>query len=163
MNTEETVRKILREIADNTSGATITVDNVGLKNATDVRINPSTEEKQDATNTKLDTLISGQLPAGHTVEVNNLPTEYPLPAAQVFTLTPPAAITGFATETTLAKMIGFEIGAYDYIALTYVSAGNGAGEIETVVYKTGGSAGTITATLTLAYDANNNITSITKT
>jgi hypothetical protein len=47
MNTEETVRKILREIADNTSGATISVDNVGLINSSDVRINPATEDKQD--------------------------------------------------------------------------------------------------------------------
>lgn len=39
-----------------------------------------------------------QLPDGHEVEVNNLPTEYPLPTAQVTTLTPPAAITGFATS-----------------------------------------------------------------
>ena len=30
--------------------------------------------------------------------VQNLPTEYPLPASQVSTLTPPAAITGFATS-----------------------------------------------------------------
>jgi len=42
---------------------------------------------------------AGQLPDGHEVEVNNLPSEYPLPAAQVSTLTPPAAITGFALET----------------------------------------------------------------
>ena len=41
---------------------------------------------------------ANQLPDGHEVEVNNFPTEYPLPAAQVSTLTPPAAITGFATE-----------------------------------------------------------------
>lgn len=27
---------------------------------------------------------------------------------------------------------------YDYITLTYVAAGNGAGEIETATYKTGG-------------------------
>jgi len=32
------------------------------------------------------------------VAVNNFPTEYPLSAAQVSTLTPPAAITGFATS-----------------------------------------------------------------
>jgi hypothetical protein len=37
-----------------------------------------------------------QLPDGHNVTVTN--TEYPLPAAQVTTLTPPAAITGFATS-----------------------------------------------------------------
>jgi hypothetical protein len=39
-----------------------------------------------------------QLPDGHQVEVNNLPDDYPLPDAQVETLTPPPAITGFATE-----------------------------------------------------------------
>ena len=41
-------------------------------------------------------------------------------------------------EAEVAKMVGFEIGKYNYIALTYVAAGNGAGKIETVVYKTGG-------------------------
>lgn len=52
--------------------------------------------------------------------------------------------------------------AFDYIELTYVAAGNGAGEIETVVYKTGGSGGSTVATLTLAYDANDNISSVTR-
>lgn len=65
--------------------------------------------------------------------------------------------------TALQKLIGFEIPAYDYIALTYVAAGNGAGEIETVVYKTGGSGGSTVATITLAYNASNEISSITKT
>ena len=68
-----------------------------------------------------------------------------------------------ATEDSLAKLIGFEIPAYNYIALTYVAAGNGAGEVETVVYKSGGSGGTTVATLTLAYNASNEISSITKT
>ena len=53
--------------------------------------------------------------------------------------------------------------AFDHVALTYVAAGNGAGEIETAVYKTGGSGGTTVATLTLAYDGNNNISSVTRT
>lgn len=52
--------------------------------------------------------------------------------------------------------------AYDYISLTYVAAGNGAGEIETVTYKTGGAAGTTVATLTLTYDASNRIQDITR-
>lgn len=52
---------------------------------------------------------------------------------------------------------------FDYIALTYVAAGNGAGEVETATYKTGGALGTTVATLTIAYDANNEISSITKT
>lgn len=51
---------------------------------------------------------------------------------------------------------------YDYIALTYVAAGNGAGEIETVTYKSGGSGGTTIATLTLTYDASNRILDITR-
>lgn len=53
--------------------------------------------------------------------------------------------------------------AYDYIAVTYVAAGDGVGEIETVTYKTGGSGGTTVATLTLAYDANDKLSSITRT
>lgn len=52
---------------------------------------------------------------------------------------------------------------FDYLELTYVAAGNGAGEVETVIYKTGGAAGTTVATLTLAYDANNNVSSVTRT
>ena len=79
-------------------------------------------------------------------------------------------ISGLGTEakqddiiTELEKLVGFEIGEYNYIALTYVAAGDGAGEIETVVYRSGGSGGTIVATLTLAYNAANEISSITKT
>jgi len=52
---------------------------------------------------------------------------------------------------------------YNYIALTYVAAGNGAGEIETVTYKTGGASGTTQAVLTLTYNASNDIATITKT
>jgi len=63
----------------------------------------------------------------------------------------------------LAKLVGFEIPAHDYRALTYVASGNGVGEIETITYKMGGSGGTIVATLTLAYNVNNKISSITKT
>ena len=63
----------------------------------------------------------------------------------------------------LANLVGFEISAYDYIVLTYISAGNGTGEIETVVYKNGGVSGSVVATLTIAYNASNEISSITKT
>ena len=59
--------------------------------------------------------------------------------------------------------IGFEIPAHDYIALTYVAAGNGAGEVETVTYKTDGASGTTVATLTLAYNVGNDVSSVTKT
>jgi outer membrane murein-binding lipoprotein Lpp len=51
---------------------------------------------------------------------------------------------------------------HDYVATTYVAAGNGVGEIETVVYKTGGAAGSTVATLTLAYDGSNRLSSVTR-
>lgn len=65
-----------------------------------------------------------------------------------------------ALENKLAASLVPE--AYDHISLTYVAAGNGAGEIETVVYRTGGGAGTIVATLTLAYDGSNRLLSVTR-
>lgn len=43
---------------------------------------------------------------GGNTTVDNFPTEYPLPAAQITTLTPPAAITGFATEAKQDTIIG---------------------------------------------------------
>jgi hypothetical protein len=55
---------------------------------------------------------------------------------------------------------GFNIPEYDSIELTYVAAGNGVGEIETVVYKYDGNT---VATINLTYNASNEITSITKT
>ena len=51
---------------------------------------------------------------------------------------------------------------YNYIALTYVAAGNGVGEVETATYKTGGSGGSTVATLTLTYDASNRVASVTR-
>ena len=68
-----------------------------------------------------------------------------------------------AVLTELRKLIGFEISAYDYIALTYVSSGNGRGEIETATYKKGGVSGTTVAVLTLTYNADNEIETITRT
>lgn len=58
---------------------------------------------------------------------------------------------------------GLDIPDHDYLALTYVAAGNGAGEIETVTFKSGGSGGTTVAVLTLAYNASNDISSVTQT
>ena len=51
---------------------------------------------------------------------------------------------------------GFEIPAYDYIALSYTGS-----DITGVVYKTGGSSGTTVATLTLVY-TDSKLTSVTK-
>ena len=51
---------------------------------------------------------------------------------------------------------------YDYIAITYVAAGSGVGKVETVTYKDGGASGTTKATLTLAYNASNKLTTVTR-
>jgi hypothetical protein len=52
---------------------------------------------------------------------------------------------------------GLEIPEHDYIDLSYTGS-----NLTGVVYKTGGSAGTTVATLTLAYDGNDNLISVTK-
>lgn len=49
---------------------------------------------------------------------------------------------------------------YDYVAM---SNADGNGNYQTIVYKSGGSGGTTKATLTITYDGNSNITSITRT
>jgi len=84
---------------------------VGIQDSDEVRINPSTEEKQDE-------II--------------------------------AAIGG-----------GLVSGAYDYIALTYVAAGDGVGEIETATYKTGGAGGTTISTITITYNSLDEIATVT--
>ena len=68
-----------------------------------------------------------------------------------------------ATESTLRAVAGFVISPFDYVALTYVTSGAAAGEIETAVYRSGGSSGTIAATLTLSYDSSGRLSSVTRT
>jgi hypothetical protein len=70
----------------------------------------------------------------------------------------PTDISSLATEETLAKLLGFSIPAYDYISMSYTGD-----NLTGVVYKIGGSDGTTVATLTLAYDGSDNLTSVTKT
>lgn len=48
---------------------------------------------------------------------------------------------------------------YDEIDLTYVAAGNGVGEIQTVTYKKAGNA---VALLTLSYDGSNRLSQVVK-
>jgi hypothetical protein len=57
----------------------------------------------------------------------------------------------------LAVVAGLSIPEHDYIALSYTGT-----NLTGVVYKTGGSGGTTVATLTLAYDGNDNLISVTK-
>jgi hypothetical protein len=64
-----------------------------------------------------------------------------------------------ATEETLKSIAGFELPPYDTLELTYVTSGNGIGEIETVLYKKDS---VLVATLTLGYDSNDNLISVVK-
>lgn len=57
----------------------------------------------------------------------------------------------------LAVVAGLSIPEHDYIALSYTGT-----NLTGVVYKTGGSGGPTVATLTLAYDGNDNLISVTK-
>lgn len=57
----------------------------------------------------------------------------------------------------LDDLRGFQIPEYDEIELTYVTSGNGAGEIETVIYKVASSA---VATLTLSYDSSDRLSGV---
>jgi len=57
----------------------------------------------------------------------------------------------------IPTLTGLEIPAHDYIDLSYTGS-----NLTSVVYKDGGSGGTTVATLTLAYDGNDNLTSVTK-
>jgi hypothetical protein len=52
---------------------------------------------------------------------------------------------------------GLAIPEHDFISLTYTGVNP-----TTVIYKQGGAAGVAVATLTMTYDGNNNVTSITK-
>lgn len=73
--------------------------------------------------------------------------------------------SGASTESTLTSLLNKTAGAlipvsYDELALTYVTVGNGIGQVATVVYK----AATVTvATLTLSYDANDKLVGVVRT
>ena len=72
--------------------------------------------------------------------------------------------SSLATQTTVAD-IKTELqtlnslipSVYDYISLSYTGS-----NLTTVLFKIGGSGGTTISTLTLVYDGNNNLTSVTK-
>ena len=75
--------------------------------------------------------------------------------------------TGIPTNVTAGALHVLNFGTlvpsiYDYIALTYVASGNGEGEVETVTYKTGGASGTTVATLTLTYNSDDEVSTVTK-
>ena len=64
----------------------------------------------------------------------------------------PATVSG-----TVNALQGLSIPEHDYIDMTYSGT-----TLTGVVYKSGGSGGTVVATLALAYDGSNNLISVTK-
>lgn len=88
----------------------------------------ATAARQDTGNTSLASVaaaLAGTLAVGA--------ASLPLPA-------------GAATEATLAKVPGLAIPIYDYVGVAYPD-----GDTETYTFKTGGSAGTTVATVTVDY------------
>lgn len=51
--------------------------------------------------------------------------------------------------------------AYDYLNITYINSGNGAGQPGTIQYYVGGSGGTLVKTMTVTYNASNNPLTVT--
>lgn len=73
---------------------------------------------------------------------------------------PTSSTSGLASETTLTAVAGFLTEPYDYMDVTSINA---AGDPLIIVYKSGGAAGTTVRTLTLTYDANGNVDTVTAT
>lgn len=129
----------------------------------------ATAAKQDEQTAVLEEIRDNQLPDGHNVTVDNLPTEYPLPTSQVSTLTPQTnALTdaqlratpldvdlaGVATEDkqddTISQLValrGFQIPEYDEVDISYI--GDNISKVEYL------SSNVVVATLDLTYSGDN--------
>lgn len=115
------------------------------------------------------TVVSSVLPTGAATELTLASIDGNVIKADTddVTITSSALPTGAATEVTLAAFSAKTAAAlvpepFDFQSITYVTVGNGIGQIETVVYKLGGAGGTLVATLTLAYDAQDRLSSVTR-
>lgn len=108
--------------------------------------------------------LNGKIPSNLTVSSTRLLVDgsgvtQPISAASL------PLPTGAATETTLSALNQRLAGSlvpvkYDEIAITYVTAGNGVGEIQTAVFKLA----TVTVkTLTLSYDSSNRLSGVVAT
>jgi hypothetical protein len=62
-----------------------------------------------------------------------------------------------SSETTLAKIPGLSVPIHDFLSLSYTGD-----NLTQVVYKTGGSEGQVVCTLTLEYDINDKLISVSK-
>lgn len=136
----------------------------------------SIDSKISNVNTDSVTVTSSVLPTGAASETTLAALDAKVTAVDTDSVTVVSSSlpTGAATETSLAaaasdladlnaRLAGNLVPEeFDFISLTYVLAGDGQGEISTVTYKTGGSGGTTVATLTLLYDANDKLSSVTR-
>lgn len=115
----------------------------------------ATEAKQDVGNASLASIDSNTIHVDTdnvTVTNSALPTGAATELKQDSTIT---AINDFAGKT--AGSLVPE--AFDYQEITYVGATT---DIDTVVYKSGGAGGTTVATLTMAYDGSNRLSTVTR-
>ena len=127
------------------------------------------ETATESIDAKTPALVSGRVPvdgSGVTQPISAAALPLPAGAATEASLAALAA-EDFATQTTLAALSAKTASnavtvPYDYQAFTYVAAGDGMGEIETVTYKIGGAGGTTVATLTMAYNGDDKLASVTK-
>lgn len=92
-----------------------------------------------------------------------IPTGAATSANQTTEITNLSAINTATTALNLRSPGSLTPVAQDYIGITIIPSGNGAGQPGTVVYKTGGASGTLMKTLQLVYDSNNNLISATAT
>ena len=99
---------------------------------------------------------SSALPAGAATETTLATVS--TSTATTATNTGAIATNTAATNTALSRLSGSLVPtAYNEVDLTYVTSGNGVGQIATAVYKL---AGATVKTLTLTYDASNNLSTV---
>jgi len=137
----------------------------GTNNIGDVDVVSSVLPTGAATEATLSTL-DGKVTAVDTGNVTVVSSTLPTGAATAANqATGNASLSNIETDIGLLedRLAGSLVPeTHDYLELSYVAAGNGTGEIETVIYKTGGSGGTTVATLTLAYDGSDRLASVTR-
>lgn len=143
-----------------------------LAEVTDINANTAdaaTATKQDEQTTELQTLNATDFATQTTL--SNIDSKIVAIDTGAVTIVSSVLPTDAASETTLsaaasdindlnARLAGSLVPeAFDYQSISYVGATT---DIDTVVYKTGGSGGTTVATLTMGYDGSNRLTSVTR-
>lgn len=96
--TNELLKEVLKALMNKGDGQ-VYINNQRPEDAIAVKLTDKSSKRfYDAVMMAVTSANSASSEGGSNVTVDNFPSEYPLPAAQIATLTPPAAITGYATE-----------------------------------------------------------------